>query len=261
VKNSATAHYQLVDITDIDPGKFHGPDRPKIDPRLLERAKRFGIVIPAVLAPIKRNGYRYELLESAESWFLAQTIGAHHVPAVVREDLDADEFNEMWQQGRAGLDPITWAKMVEREVANGVFGRRPTRTVVAARLGMRLSALSSRMRLLSLHPDVQKWVRTGELGEFHARALTPLSPADQVRRARQIIAGKLTVRQAENLARGLETAMPGQSTDSDIRRMEEQLSDYLGCRTRIADGKLIVDYNGNLEVLEGVLDHMRFKLH
>ena len=78
-----------------------------------------------------------------------------------------------------------------------------TQEEAAGRVGKSRSAVANSLRLLDLDAAVQKLLGEGKLSAGHARALVPLSPALQIQAANAIIAGGLSVRQTEALAKRL----------------------------------------------------------
>lgn len=108
------------------------------------------------------------------------------------------------------------------------------------------SAVSNTLRLLELPEDIQKAVQFGQLTEGHARALLMVS--DAARRAqlfRLIVDNKLSVRQAEDLARGPVVAeapakpAPRKSLEkpADIRALEQELQQQLSTKVEIKTRK------------------------
>ena len=80
--------------------------------------------------------------------------------------------------------------------------------------------------------------------------------------AERILREGLSVRATEALVQGQGRARADVGRtggpDPDIRRLERILSDTLGSATRLDTraGRLIIEYGGNLRVLEGVLERL-----
>ena len=66
---------------------------------------------------------------------------------------------------------------------------------MAREVGKSRSHVANTIRLLRLPESVKAWIREGKLTAGHARTL--LGAADPEARARELIAGEMTVRQAE----------------------------------------------------------------
>jgi ParB family chromosome partitioning protein len=107
----------------------------------------------------------------------------------------------------------------------------------------------------------------------HARALLPLDGAEQILRANEIVAKKLSVREAERLVgrhAGSRGARPpatrvGQAKARDIQRLEHQLSDLLAAQVEIRmrgrgtgagdRGEIAIAFT-SLDVLNGLLSRL-----
>ena len=101
----------------------------------------------------------------------------------------------------------------------------------------------------------------------HARALLAVDSATQITLATQIIAQKLSVREAEKLvvratmARDAKPATSAKEKSRDVIRLEEELSDALATKVSIRQGsgkkgELIIDF-GDLEQLDGIIARLR----
>jgi len=104
----------------------------------------------------------------------------------------------------------------------------------------------------------------GELTAGHARAL--ITSDNPVELARQIIAGKLSVREAETLGQAQnenaakkKSAAGGVQKDTDTLDLERRLSDFLGLKVLIdhksSGGKLEIRYK-TLEQLDDVCSRL-----
>lgn len=79
----------------------------------------------------------------------------------------------------------------------------------ARRIGKSQSAVANKLRILKLPPDVLELLRTGGCSERHARALLPLEqPELQLRAAKAVVDGQLTVAQTETLVQELSASSP-----------------------------------------------------
>jgi ParB family chromosome partitioning protein len=115
----------------------------------------------------------------------------------------------------------------------------------------------------------------GDLDMGHARALLTLERAAQITAANQITAKKLSVREAESLAKKLTAEFtlvspkPKKEKSRDLRRVEEELSDLLTAEVevrvkkrvkragRIEEmGELAISF-GSLEALNGLIERLR----
>jgi ParB family chromosome partitioning protein len=131
------------------------------------------------------------------------------------------------------------------------------------------------LRLLNLAEPVQSMLMAGDLDMGHARALLSLDKAAQITAANQIAARKMSVREAESLAKKLSaefnlvTQKPKKEKSRDIRRIEEELSDILMAEVEVRVkkrvkrlgrmeelGELSIQF-GSLDELNGLIERLR----
>ena len=144
-----------------------------------------------------------------------------------------------------------------------------TQEQAAEKVGKSRSAVANALRLLDLHPSIQKSVEVGQISAGHARAILPLPPSLRTKAVREIVNGGLNVRQTEKLvkmllARSQEPADERKSVKEVDYAAEaaKSLSSKLGRACRISHGKKkgkveieyygVDDLNNLLEALEGL---------
>jgi ParB family chromosome partitioning protein len=137
-----------------------------------------------------------------------------------------------------------------------------TQEEAAKRVGKSRSAVTNAIRLLSLCPTLRTMVEEGKLSAGHARALLPLSPALQEKAAAAIMAGGLSVRQTEALAKKLATEKkPVKEPDPNqvdyAAEAQKALSSQLGRGVKIISGRkkgrIELEYYG-MDDLNDLLD-------
>lgn len=220
-----------------------------------------GVVQPIVVRAITAG--RYEIIAGERRWRAAQLAGLHEIPAVVRdvEDREAIAIALIENIQRENLNPLEEARALERLIRE--FGL--THEQAAEAVGRSRAAVSNLLRLLDLEEAVKALVEKGELEMGHARALLALGGKQQIEAARQVVSRGLTVRATEGLVKSLQRPAPAKPAragkDVNIQRLESDLSDKLGARVAIRQGrggkgKLEISYN-SLDELDGVLAHLR----
>ena len=220
-----------------------------------------GVVQPIVVRAIDAG--RYEIIAGERRWRAAQLAGLHEIPAVVREveDRAAIAIALIENIQREDLNPLEEARALERLIKEFEL----THEQAAEAVGRSRAAVSNLLRLLDLEDAVKQLVEQGELEMGHARALLALSGNKQIEAARQVINRGLTVRATEGLVKSLQRPAPEKPEkarkDANIQRLETDLSDKLGARVAIRQGrggkgKLEISYN-SLDELDGVLAHLR----
>lgn len=220
-----------------------------------------GVVQPIVVRQM--NNGKYEIVAGERRWRAAQLAGLETIPSIVRNIPDdaAMAIALIENIQREDLNPMEEAMAMQRLMQEFEM----THQQVAERVGRSRAAVSNYLRLLTLGEEVRKLLETGKLDMGHARALLSLSGAEQLRMGRKVAEGGLTVRQTESLVRKmLDRPAPKKkrrSNNTDIRNLEQKLSDKLGAKVRIQSGKrgkgkLIIEYNSNDE-LDGILKRIR----
>jgi len=269
-ESPATAHKTLADgslcmlpVDVIQRGKY----QPRLDMHqeslqdLADSIAAQGVVQPIVVRTIAEG--RYEIIAGERRWRAAQLAGLHEIPSVVREveDRAAIAIALIENIQREDLNPLEEARALERLIKEFEL----THEQAAEAVGRSRAAVSNLLRLLDLDDAVKQLVEQGELEMGHARALLALSGNKQIEAARQVINRGLTVRATEGLVKSLQRPAPTKpekaSKDVNIQRLETDLSDKLGARVAIRQGrggkgKLEISYN-SLDELDGVLAHLR----
>jgi ParB family chromosome partitioning protein len=213
----------------LRPGRFQPrktfDEQPLSD--LAASIKEKGVLSPILVRPIGPD--RYEIVAGERRWRAAQIAQLHDVPVVVRElpDDQALEIAIIENVQRTDLNAIEEGAAYDELVTR--FGR--TQEDVAREVGKSRSHVANTIRLLKLPEAVKAWVREGKLTAGHARTL--LGAADPEARARELIAGELTVREAER--RSPPKKKPGGKTlpDPNITALEANISSALGLKTQI----------------------------
>ena len=219
-----------------------------------------GVVQPIVVRAVGEG--RYEIIAGERRWRASQLAGLHEIPAVVREvdDRDAIAIALIENIQREDLNPLEESRALDRLIKEFDL----THEQAAEAVGRSRAAVSNLLRLLDLEDDVKTLVEQGELEMGHARALLALSGKKQLEAARQVINRGLTVRATEGLVKSLQRPAPAKppkaSKDVNIQRLETDLSDTLGARVAVRQGrggkgKLEISYN-SLDELDGILAHI-----
>jgi ParB family transcriptional regulator, chromosome partitioning protein len=186
-----------------------------------------GVLSPILVRPIGAD--RYEIVAGERRWRAAQIAQLHDVPVVVRElaDDQALEIAIIENVQRADLNAVEEGAAYEELITK--FGR--TQEDVAREVGKSRSHVANTIRLLRLPEQVKAWVREGKLTAGHARTL--LGAADPEGRARELIAGEMTVRQAEQRSKPAKKPGGKPSKDPNIADLEASISNRLGLKVQI----------------------------
>ena len=255
--------YREIPVEQLQRGKYQ--PRVRIEKEALaelgESIKSQGVLQPLLVRPLGRD--QFEIVAGERRWRGAQLAGLTSVPAVVREISDQAAMAVALIENiqREDLNAMEQARGYQRLLDE--FGM--THQQVAEAVGCSRTAVSNLLRLLALHPAVQEMVENLQLDMGHARALLSLEQAMQPEAAAQVAGKGLSVRQAEQLVRGMlrDTTRGGNGKprkNADIARLEEDLSVKLGARVNIQHGarkgKLVIHYH-SLDELDGILDRIK----
>ena len=252
VKGEAVAKKDIrtLPVAFLQPGKYQPrktfDDQPLAD--LAASIKEQGVLSPILVRPTGPD--RYEIVAGERRWRAAQMAKLHDVPVVVRElpDDQALEIAIIENVQRADLNALEEGAAYQELVAK--FGR--TQEEVAQQVGKSRSHVANTIRLLQLPEQVKAWVREGKLTAGHARTL--LGIADPEARARELIAGERTVRQAEQRSAKKKKPSGNPATDPNIKDLETSLSNRLGLKVQIVHkgdkgGEMRISYK-SLEQLD-----------
>ena len=153
-----------------------------------------GVVQPLLVRPLPDGSY--ELIAGERRWRAAQQAGLEKVPAVVRDQEEAERLQAALIENmvREDLNPVEEA----RACAALVQELGLTKEELARRVGRSRPAVSNLIRLLELPDEALDLLEAGDLSEGHGKALLA-APGHDVRRrlARDAARGGWSVRETE----------------------------------------------------------------
>jgi ParB family chromosome partitioning protein len=208
----------------FQPRKFFGEEALA---DLAQSVKEKGVLTPILVRPL--GGEAYEIVAGERRWRAAQMAKLHDVPVVVRELADAEalELAIIENVQRADLNVLEEAAAYQELIDR--FGR--TQEQVAQEVGKSRPHIANTIRLLRLPESVQTLLRDGKLTAGHARTL--LSAADPEAAAREILAGRMNVRQAEQRSPAKKKPTALVHKDPNIKQLESSISNHLGLKVQI----------------------------
>ena len=239
---------------------------------LAESIKSQGVMQPVLVRPLAGSANDYEIIAGERRVRAAKLAGLDEVPVLVKDvpDEAAAVMALIENIQREDLNPLEEAQGLQRLVSEFKL----THEQAAAAVGRSRSAASNLLRLLNLAAPVQQMLMAGDLDMGHARALLSLDNAQQILSANEIVARKLSVRDAEKLV----ARAPGNGRQSpllrvkkdkprDLVRLEEQLADALAAAVEIRvmrktqrgeQGEIAIAF-GSLDELNGLLEKLGAK--
>lgn len=214
-----------------------------------------GVIQPLIVRPDPTQHGCWQIVAGERRWRAAQRAQLHSVPVVVRElgDSEALELAILENVQREDLNAVDeaagYADLIER------FDH--TQQQLAEGLGKSRSHIANALRLLTLPEEVRGLVQDGRLSAGHARAL--IGSPDPAALARRVLAGRLSVRETERLARQAAVAVPRSARpqkDPDTRALEADLAAAIelpvGIRQlRAGGGEITIRYR-DLDQLDGL---------
>ena len=266
---SAGGAPNVLKLTQLQPGKYQ--PRTRMDEgslyELAQSIKAQGVMQPILVRPLGAG--RYEVIAGERRLRAARLAGLDEVPVLVKDvpDEAAAAMALIENIQREDLNPLEEAQGLKR--LTDEFGL--THEMAAQAVGRSRSAASNLLRLLNLTEPVQQMLMAGDIDMGHARALLPLEGAQQILAANEVVARKLSVREAEKLAARSASAANGATTarvkppkPRELLRIEQTLSDALTAAveirvkkrtTRGEQGEVAIAF-GSLDELNGLLDKL-----
>jgi ParB family transcriptional regulator, chromosome partitioning protein len=260
-------------LAQLQPGKYQ-PRRHFDEAALTELATsitKHGLMQPIMVRELAKNSY--EIIAGERRWRAAKIAKLNEVPVIIRiaSDEQALELALIENIQRSDLNPLEEAAGYQRLMDE--FGY--TQEKLAPIVGKSRSHIANLLRLLKLPEGIKQRIDSGELTMGHARAL--LMAKDPEALAQQIIEIGLSVRQAEERAKGIvpaaNDAVPsmaslpkqrpqmvrrvGAAKSEDVLQLEQMLADSLGLRVAIDTrgaqaGEVVISYE-SLSQLDEIL--------
>jgi ParB family chromosome partitioning protein len=223
---------ELIRRNPRQPRTQFGPDSIKTLAASLADA---GVVQPLIVRPL-RDG-RYELIAGERRWRAAREAGLQTVPAIVRDEAEAERLQTalIENMAREDLNPVDEARACAALIED--LGLR--KKELARRLGRSRPSISNLIRLLDLPDEALDLLVSGELSEGHGRAILQ-APGNEARRAlaREAARGDWSVRETERRAKRANASerskvVPHPDQEAALVHAEEALESALGTGVRV----------------------------
>lgn len=258
-----------IDTDKIQPNPFQ-PRRDFDEARLEDLAlsiKQYGVLQPLTVSRVeieKEGGgivTEYELIAGERRLRAAKLAGVIQVPAIIRTgdtSMMKLELAIIENLQREDLNAVDRARAFFRLTNEFKF----THNEVAKKMGRSREYVSNSLRILALPEEVLNALSEGKISEGHTRPILMLTdhPEEQIVLFKEVLYKKITVREAEKLARKIaydrvrkKEFMP----DPEITELEEEFQDKLGTRVHIdrkeLGGQIKIDFFST-EDLRQILD-------
>ena len=231
---------------------------------LAQSIRENGVLQPILVRQIGNN---YQIVSGERRYRASKLAGMKSIPAVVRRLSEEKTMLAALIENiqRQDLNPVEEARTLRDIILN--YGL--THDQLAEKVGKSRSALTNRLRLLQLPPEVQIMVADGRISAGHAKMLAGLKDNETIRFwAKKIISEQLSVYEtekqigqskAEEQVTFKKKLKASGSSDLHVRALEDTLQELWGAKVRIRQGKskgrIEIEFY-NTEDLERVVESM-----
>ena len=220
--------------------------------QLAESIRENGQIAPIVVRKIADD---YELIVGERRWRAIQLLKKETINAVV---IEADEktsavLSIVENVQREDLNSMEEAESLERLIKEFDMNHED----LAKYISKSRTHVTNIIRLNDLSDFVKEQLRENNISMGHARAVITLSNDEQSKIIREAIHKKLSVRAVENLAKPNQKNKIIEQKDQDTLALERKLTESLGAKTTINNGKKggVVNIRyGTLDELQGIID-------
>ena len=233
--------------------------------KLTESIMEHGLLQPVA---IRRVGERFQLVAGERRLRACKEAGLTEIPVHILELNDQQLFEAALVENiqRADLNPIEKAQGFKDYLERFQMSQDQ----LAAKIGIDRTSISNLLGLLNLAPEVQDFVRSGQLSLGHAKVLKGVQEHErQLQLAREVIAKSLSVHALEPLAQEQKEAVAaakgqkktGFAKTKHVQSIESELRQKLALRVAIKlkskeKGQIVLTFDSN-DDFERVLEVLR----
>ncbi len=247
-----------IDTDKIKPNPYQ-PRKEFDEERLRDLAnsiKQYGVLQPLTVSRIEREKEdgglitEYELIAGERRLRAATLAGVSQVPAIIRvgdSSMMKLELAIIENLQREDLNAVDRARAFQQLASEFKF----THNEIAKKMGRSREYVSNSLRILALPDEILDGLSERKITEGHTRPLLMLSdhPEEQLVLFKEIVYKKITVREAEKLARKIAYDRVRKKEfipDPEIVELEEEFQDKLGTRVHIdrkeEGGQIKIDF-------------------
>jgi len=230
--------------------------------------RKLGIVQPLTVRETTPG--HYQLIAGERRLRAARLAGLTHVPAYVRtaDDQAMLELALVENIQREDLDSVEVAISFQRLIEECKL----TQEQLSDRVGKQRSTVANYLRLLKLPAEIQLGIRNKQLMMGHARTLINIDdPKKQINVYYKIVDGELSVRQAEELVRHLQSEQSRdpdrvekkKKLNEDFSKLSEHLNKIFSAKVNFrinekGKGKIVIPFDNpeDMERILGVFDRL-----
>lgn len=207
-------------LDDIIPNRFQ--PRENFDEQALKELavsiKEHGVIQPII---VRKIGEKYEIIAGERRYKASTLAGLTKIPAIIKnlDDKESSKVALIENLQRKDLTPIEEARTYQKILELDAL----TQEDLAKTMGKSQSAVSNKLRLLTLPEEIQDALLHEQISERHARSLLNLSDANtQINLLKKIISTRMTVRELDEEIKNMST--PKETENLNVR---ESLDDNI----------------------------------
>jgi len=269
----------FIEVDKVEPNPYqprHEFDQDRLK-ELSESIRQYGVLQPLVVSRIEESDehggirVKYELIAGERRLRASKLAGLTQVPAVIRKEHNPMmklELAIIENLQREDLNPIDRARAFMQLAQEFGFSHKE----IGKKVGKSRVYVSNSLRMLQMPQEMLEAVEQKRISEGHTRPLLMLNdrPEEQSVLFKEILYKRITVREAERLARNIakdksrkKELLPDPATEE----MEHKLQDALGTRVRITrkekGGSIAIDFfsNDDLDTIIHILKGEKEALH
>ncbi len=189
--------------------------------------KRYGVIQPITVV---KNGLKYIIIAGERRYRACKIAGLKKIPVIVKDytEKECKEIALIENLQRENLNPIEEAVAFRKLIDEYNLSQEE----LANNLGKSRPAIANSLRLLTLHPQVQKLVVDGRLSAGHARCLVSIKDYDaQIKYANAAADKKISVRELEMMVNAY--LNPNKETPKKTIKLTQELKEFVNDMQRI----------------------------
>ena len=258
-----------VNVSDV----FANPNQPRkaFDQTALQELAdsiaKHGVIMPII---VNKSGDRYMIIAGERRFRASKMAGLDKVPVIVKtyNERQIKEISLIENLQREDLNPIEAANAMKSLMND--YGL--TQEDLADRIGKSRPAIANTLRLLSLSPEVMKYVESGSLSAGHARALVSVPAIDQKKMADVAIKDGLSVREVEKRVKDYFVPPEEKAKKKQKIELSAELKELIGDMQRVfgtkvnaigndRKGRIYIDYytRDDLDRLSELVEFLKKK--
>ncbi len=225
---------------------------------LAESIRMYGILQPIIVTrrefekPDGGLAVEYELISGERRLRASKIAGLSQLPALIRQGGEDDsrvklELAIIENLQREDINSVDRARAFDRLAKE--FGMKHVQ--IAEKVGKSREYVTNTLRILALPGEILDAISEGKLSEGHTRPLLMLAdrPEEQMTLFKEIVIRKISVREAEALARRIavdRVRKKDWTHEPEIAEMERKFKEILGTKVSInksdAGGRITIDF-------------------